>query len=162
MPRNYYGSFISLTKWHSPVILVHVLRYFQNLFCKRHWYPYHLQRPMFPTPGSSCSSSGSPMTTFTFCFTFLHVLFERCNYFNNGCVLFSISFLPILIIYFFPVCLPGITHPRFLRLRRPRDAAGGGRATLSCPPAHALSCYLKHFFWVLMWQVSLDFYRQKV
>jgi len=48
---------------------------------------------------------------------------------------------------FFPVCLPGITQTRFLRLRRARDAAGGGRATLSCPPpAHALSCHLKHFF----------------
>src|SRR4028118_1740085 len=125
MPRNYYRSLISLSKWHSPVILVHVLRYFQNLFCKRNWNPYHLQRPMFPTPRSTSSSSGSPMPTFTFRFTFLHVLFERCTYFNNGCVLFSISFLSFLFTYFFPVCLPGITQTRFLRLRRARDAAGG-------------------------------------
>src|SRR4028118_1820115 len=162
MRGNYYRSLRNLRKWHSPLILVHVVRHFQNLVHKRNWKPYHLHWLVFPAPTSTSSWSGAPMPIFAFCFTFLHVLFERCNYFNNGCVLFSISFLPIPITYFFPVCLPGITHPRFLRLRRPRDAAGGGRATLSCPPAHALSCYLKHFFWVLMWQVSLDFYRQKV
>src|SRR4028118_485195 len=135
MPRNYHRSLISLSKWHSPVILVHVLRYFQNLFCKRNWNPYHLQRPMFPTPRSTSSSSGSPMPTFTFCFTFLHFLFERCDYFNNGCVLFSISFLSFLFTYFFPVCLPGITHPGWSGLlpAAPLNSecrGRGGRATL--------------------------------
>jgi hypothetical protein len=41
------------------------------------------------------------MPSFTSCFTFLHVLLERCDYFNNGCVLFSISFLSLPITYFF-------------------------------------------------------------
>jgi hypothetical protein len=35
---------------------------------------------------------------------------------------------------FFPVCLPGITQTRFLRLRRARDAAGGGGPRLAVPP----------------------------
>src|SRR4028119_236630 len=104
MPRNYPRSLRSLRKWQLPVILVHVPRYFQNLFHKRNWQPYHLQRPMFPTPGSSCSCPGSPTSTFTFCFTFLHVFFERCNYFNNGCVLFSICFLSFLLLIFFLFC----------------------------------------------------------
>src|SRR4028119_474851 len=139
MPRNYYRSLISLSTWHSPVILVHVLRYFQNLFCKRNWYPYHLQRPMFPTPGSTSSRSGSPMPSFTSCFTVLHVLFERCDYFNNGCVLFSISFLSLPITYFFLVCLPGITHPGWFALlpAAPLNSecrGRGGRAPLSSPP----------------------------
>jgi hypothetical protein len=65
----------------------------------------------------------------------LHVLFERCNYFNNGCVLLSISFLSFLLLIFFlfvnrvsldPIILFGacgapVTRP-------------GGRATLSCSP----------------------------
>jgi len=94
---------------------------------------------MFPTPGSTSSSSGSPIPTFTFCFTFLHVLFERCDYFNNGCVLFSISFLSFLFTYFFPVCLPGITHPGWSALlpAAPLNSecrGRGGRATLSSPP----------------------------
>src|SRR4028119_102036 len=138
MPRNYHRSLRSLSKWHSPVILVHVLRYFQNLFCKRNWNPYHLQWPMFPTPGSTSSRSGSPMPSFTFCFTFLHVLFERCDYFNNGCVLFSTSFLSFLLLIFFLVCLPGITQTR-LAASGERGARPGGRASPSSPPGPRLT-----------------------
>src|SRR4028118_1701253 len=157
MPRNYYRSLISLSTWHSPVILIHVLRYFQNLFCKRNWNPYHLQRPMFPALGSSCSCSGSPTPSFTFCFTFLHVFFERCDYFNNGCVLFSISFLSFLLLIFFLFVnrvSPGITHPGWSALlpAAPLNSecrGRGGRATLSSPPRAPLTTSLSHksFFW---------------
>jgi hypothetical protein len=83
------------------------------------------------------------MPSFTSCFTFLHVLFERCDYFNNGCVLFSISFLSLPITYFFLVCLPGITRPGWSAVLRAAplnsECRGrGGRATLSCPPGPRL------------------------
>ncbi len=123
---------------------------------------------MFPTPGSSCSWSGSPMPTFAFCFTFLHVLFERCNYFNNGCVLFSISFLSLPITYFFLVCLPGITQPGWSAFlpAAPLNSecrGRGGRATLSSPPRPTFTVAIKNtFFWLFMWQQNLNVYRQKV
>ncbi len=122
---------------------------------------------MFPTPGSSCSRSGSPMPSFTFCFTFLHVLFERCNYFNNGCVLFSISFLSFLLLIFFLFVYrvsPGITgyhrvSPGITGYHRvshnpvasERASRGrGGRARELSPPAHVYSCLLKHILWVVI------------
>src|SRR4028119_476800 len=134
MPRNYHRSLRSLSKWHSPVILVHVLRYFQNLFCKRNWNPYHLQRPIFPTPGSTSSRSSSPMPTFTFCFTFLHVLFERCNYFNNGCVLFSIGFLSFLLLIFFLFVNRVSLTPGFCASGERGTRPGGGGPRLAVPP----------------------------
>jgi hypothetical protein len=91
-----------------------------------------------------------------------HVLFYFLLYFSScfylKCVTvskwlcFALHNLSTYSYYlFFPVCLPGITHTRFLRLRRASNAAGGGRATLSCPPpAHAYSCFLKHIFWVIV------------
>jgi hypothetical protein len=62
--------------------------------------------------------------------------------------------------YLFFSCLFTGYHSHPVRgLRRARDAAGGGRATLSCPPpAHALSCHLKHFFWELLFTQNLNIY----
>src|SRR4028118_1885560 len=73
------------------------------------------------------------MSTFTLCFTFLHVLFERCNYFNNGCVLFSISFLSFLLLIFFLFVYRVSLRPGYSR-----HAAGGGEShnQLTPPPAH--------------------------
>src|SRR4028118_2197362 len=73
------------------------------------------------------------MSTFTLCFTFLHVLFERCNYFNNGCVLFSITFLSFLLFIFFL-----FVNRVSLRPGQSRHAAGGGKRPQSAnpPPAH--------------------------
>src|SRR4028118_198370 len=47
---------------------------------------------------------------------------------------------------FFPVCLPGITHTRFLRLRRARDAAGGGGPRLAVPPRPTLTVAISNTF----------------
>src|SRR4028118_549895 len=61
---------------------------------------------------------------------------------------------------FFSCLFTGYHSPRLFCLRRASERRGrGGRPAVAPPPAHAYSCHLKHFFWVLIWQVNLNVYR---
>src|SRR4028119_1744843 len=108
-----------------------------------------LSKSLPKTPLEAVPSSAAYVSTAGVCLLLSwlpHALFYFLLYFSSwfylNCVTvskwlcFSFHKLSTYSYYlFFPVCLPGITHTRFLRLRRASNAAGGGRATLSCPPA---------------------------
>jgi hypothetical protein len=59
-------------------------------------------------------------------------------------------------LFIFLLCFTGYHSDPVLRLRRASNAAGGGRATLSCPPpAHAFI-----FLLLLLGQMGLEIHTQ--